>query len=101
VRSLGIDSHVVFGQKFPRGKGSVRLCVVLMQQPVLLSTKFGGKSSYIFKQSPYNVTVLRRIYCLAYQNEFFENNSVDIKKSDEFALDFALHLSRLFRSALN
>jgi hypothetical protein len=29
-------------------KGSVRRCVVAMQQPVLLSSKFGVKSSHIF-----------------------------------------------------
>jgi hypothetical protein len=33
------ESHVVFGQKFPGGKGSVRRCVVLMQQPVLSVAK--------------------------------------------------------------
>jgi hypothetical protein len=32
----GGDSHVVFGQKLPGEKGSVRRCVVMMQQPVLL-----------------------------------------------------------------
>jgi hypothetical protein len=43
---------VVFGQKFPGEKGSVRQCVVMMQQPVLLSPKFEAKSSHIFMQSP-------------------------------------------------
>jgi hypothetical protein len=33
----------VFGQKFPGEKGSVRRCVIVMQQPVLLSPKFGGE----------------------------------------------------------
>jgi hypothetical protein len=41
---VGIDSHVVFGQKFPGEKGSVRRCVVVMQQPVLLHPKFEAKS---------------------------------------------------------
>jgi hypothetical protein len=45
------DSHVVFGQTFPGGKGSVRQCIVMMQQPVLLSPKFEAKSSHIFTQS--------------------------------------------------
>jgi hypothetical protein len=35
------DSHV-FSQKIPGEKGNVRRCVV-MQQPVLLSPKFGAK----------------------------------------------------------
>jgi hypothetical protein len=37
---VGDDSHVVFSQKFLGEKGSVRWCVVMMQQPVLLSPKF-------------------------------------------------------------
>jgi hypothetical protein len=45
------DSHFVFGQEFPGEEGSVRRCVVMMQHPVLLSPKFGAKSSYIFMQS--------------------------------------------------
>jgi hypothetical protein len=35
------DSHVVLGKKFHGEKRSVRRCVVVMQQPVLLSPKFG------------------------------------------------------------
>jgi hypothetical protein len=46
------DSHVIFGQNFPTERGSVRWCVVVMQQPVLLSPKFGAKSPHIFAQSP-------------------------------------------------
>jgi hypothetical protein len=42
------DSHVVFGGEFPGGKGSMRRCIVLMQQPVLLSPMFGATSSHIF-----------------------------------------------------
>jgi hypothetical protein len=49
---VGDDSRVVSGQKFPDEKGSVRRCIVMMQQPVLLSPKFGVKSSHIFMQSP-------------------------------------------------
>jgi hypothetical protein len=29
----GDDSHIVFGQKFPSEKGSVKRCLVVMQQP--------------------------------------------------------------------
>jgi hypothetical protein len=46
------DSHVVFGQKVPGEKGSVRRPVVVMQQPVLSSPKLVAKSSQIFAQSP-------------------------------------------------
>jgi hypothetical protein len=45
------ESHAVFGQKVTGEEGSVRL-VVMMQKPVLLSPKFGAKSSHIFTQSP-------------------------------------------------
>jgi hypothetical protein len=51
----GDDGHAAFGHKFPGEKGSVKRCVVVMQQPVLLSLKFGAKSSHIFKQSPQNI----------------------------------------------
>jgi hypothetical protein len=33
-------------------KGSVRRCVAMMQQPVLLSRKFGTKYSHILTQTP-------------------------------------------------
>jgi hypothetical protein len=39
------DSHVSLGQIFPGEKGSVRRCVVVMQQLVLLSSNFGAKQS--------------------------------------------------------
>jgi hypothetical protein len=91
-------SRVVFGKKFRGGKGSVRRCVVVMHQPVLLPPKFGSKSSQIFTHSLQNVTAVYEIDCLACQDEFFVNNSLDVKENDEHALDFALHLSRLFRS---
>jgi hypothetical protein len=33
---------------------------------------------------------------LACQNEFFESSPLDVKENHVYALDFALHLSRLF-----
>jgi hypothetical protein len=48
---VGEDSCVVFGQKFPGEKGSVRRFIVVMQQQVILSPKFGAKSWHIFTQS--------------------------------------------------
>jgi hypothetical protein len=36
--------------------------------------------------------------CLACQEECFVNNPFDVKENDGHALDFALHLSRLFQS---
>jgi hypothetical protein len=48
----GGDNHVAFDKKFHAEKGSVGQCIVMMQQPVLLSPKFGTKSSLIFMLSP-------------------------------------------------
>jgi hypothetical protein len=33
----GDDSHIVLGQEFPGDEENVRRCIVVMQQPVLLS----------------------------------------------------------------
>jgi hypothetical protein len=41
------DSYIVFCKKFPGEKGSVRRCVVVMQQQVLMTPNFGAKSSHI------------------------------------------------------
>jgi hypothetical protein len=38
---------------------------------------------------------------LAYQDEFFVNNPLDVKEADEHALNFAFSPVSLFRSALN
>jgi hypothetical protein len=38
------------------------------------------------------------IDCLVCQDEFFLNKTLDVKENEEHALDFALHLSRLFQS---
>jgi hypothetical protein len=79
----------------------VRRCVVVIQQPVLLSPKFGAKSSNIFTQSQQNVTVVCGIDCLACQDELFVNNPLKVKENYKHARDHAVHLSGLFRSALN
>jgi hypothetical protein len=87
------------GQNFPGEKGSVRRCVVVMQRPIRLPPKFGKQSSHIFMQSTYNATVLRGIDRFACKDEFFVNNPLDVKKKNcGHALDFGLHLSRLFQS---
>jgi hypothetical protein len=44
----GDDSRVVFDKKFPGEKGSMRWCIVVMQQPVLLLPKFMAKPTHIF-----------------------------------------------------
>jgi hypothetical protein len=53
---------------------------------------------HIFTQSPQNVTIVCRIDCLPYQDEFFINNPLYVKENDEHAPDFPLQLSRFFHS---
>jgi hypothetical protein len=48
---VGDDIHVVFGQHFSSENGSVRKCVVMMQQQVLLLPNVRVKSSHISMQS--------------------------------------------------
>jgi hypothetical protein len=40
------DNASTLSRKFPGEKGSVRKRVVVMQQPVILSSKFGTKPSH-------------------------------------------------------
>jgi hypothetical protein len=37
---VGDESRVIFSQKLPGEKGNVSRCVIVMQQPVVLSPKF-------------------------------------------------------------
>jgi hypothetical protein len=74
---VGNDSHVVFGQKFPAEKGSVRWSIVMIQQPVLLSPEFRVKS---FHAVAAKVTVVLGIDVLTCQDKFFVNNPLDVKK---------------------
>jgi hypothetical protein len=65
--------------------------------------KFQGEVFANFRAVAVKVTVLCGIDCLACQDEFFVNSPLDIKENaekgnDENALDFSIHLSRLFRS---
>jgi hypothetical protein len=71
-----------------------------MQQPVLLSPKFEAKSSHIFAQSR-SVIVVYGLECLACQDELFVNNLFAVEENLEHALEFVLHLSLLFQSALS
>jgi hypothetical protein len=98
---VGDDSYVVFSQKFPGEKRSAKQCAVMIEQPVLLSPKFGGKFFNVFTQLPYNVTVVCGIDPLACHDVFFVNNTIDVKESDDHASDFGLHLTCLFRPSPN
>jgi hypothetical protein len=62
---VGDDSRIVFRQKLLGEDGSVRLGVLMVKQPGLLSPKFGATSSRVFKQSPQNIAVELGIHSLA------------------------------------
>jgi hypothetical protein len=66
--------------------------------PVLLSPKFGAKSSHIFTQSPWNVTLVYGIDCLACQDELYMKVPLDVKDNVDHALrDSALNHCRIHR----
>jgi len=93
---VGDDSNFVFHQKLVGEDGSVRRGVVMVKQPGLFSPKFGATSSHVFTQSPQNVAVEPGIHSLACWDKFFVHNPLDIKESDDHALDIAFQLSGLF-----
>ena len=93
---MGDDRNFVFRQTLLNEDGSVRRGVVMVKQPGLFSPKFGAKSSHVFTQSPQNVAVEPGIHSLACWDKFFVHNSLDLKESDDHALDIDFHLSGLF-----
>jgi len=93
---VGDDSHFVFRQKLLDEDRSVRQGIVMVKQPGLFSPKFGAKSSYVFTQSPQNIAVEPGIHSLTCCDKFFVHNPLDVKESDDHALDIAFHLSGLF-----
>jgi len=93
---VGDDSHFVFHQKLLGEDRSVRQGVVMVKQPGLFLPKSGTTSSHVFTQSPQNVAVEPGIHSLACLNKFFVHNPLDVKESDDPALNIAFHLSGLF-----
>ena len=92
----GDDSHFLFLQKLLGEDGSVRWEVVMVKQPGLFTPKLGATSSHVFTQSSQNVAVERGIHSLACWDNFFVHNPLDVKESDDHALDIAFHPSGLF-----
>jgi len=92
---VGDDSHFVFHQKLQGEDGSVRWGIVMVKQPGLFSLKFGAKSSHVFTQSPQNIAVEPGIHSLAHWDKFFVHNPLNIKESDDHALDIAFHFCGL------
>ena len=92
----GDNSNFVLRQILLGEDGSVRRGVVMVKQPGLFSPKFGATSSHVFTQSPQNVAVELGIHSLASWDKFFVHNPLDVKESDDHALDIAFHMSGLF-----
>jgi len=93
---MGNDSHFVFRQKLLGEDGSVKWGVVMVKQPGLFLPKFGVTPSHVFMQSPRNIAVEPRFHGLACWDKFFVCNPLNIKESDDHALDIAFQLSGLF-----
>jgi len=93
---MGDDSHFVFRHKLVGENGSERRGFVMVKQPGLFSPKFGATSSHVFVQSPQNVAVEPRNHILACWDKFFVRSTLNVKESDDHALEIAFHLSGLF-----
>jgi hypothetical protein len=72
----------------------VRWCVVVMEQPFILSPNFEAKSSLILTQSPYNATILCGIHSLDCQDEMYGTIPLDCKGNDEHTFDISFHVSQ-------
>jgi len=70
----------------------------MVKRPGLFSPTFGATSSHVFTQSPQNVAVEPGIHSLACWDRCFVHNPLDVKESDDHALDSAINLSGLFWS---
>jgi hypothetical protein len=92
---VGDNSNFVFRQKLVGEEGSVRWGIVMVKQPGLFSPKLGAMSSQFFMQSPQNFAVELGIHSLACWDKFFVHKPLDVKESDEHALEIAFHLSGL------
>jgi len=88
---VGDKSNFAFRQKLLGEDGSVRRGVVMVKQP-----KLGAMSSHFFTQSPQNFAVEPGIHSSAYWDKFFVHNPLDVKESDDHALEISFHLSSLF-----
>ena len=92
---MGDNSNFVFHQKLVGEDGSVRRGTVMVKQPGLFSPKLGVVFA-VYMQSPQNFTVEPGIHSLACWDKFFMHNPLDVKESDNHALEIAFHPSGLF-----
>ena len=93
---MGDNRNFVFRQKLVGEDGSERRDVVMVKQPGLFSPKLRATSSHFFTQSLKNFAVEPGIHSSACWDKFFVHNSLDVKESDDHALDIAFHLPGFF-----
>jgi len=93
---VGVNSNFVFYQKLVGEDRSVRRSIVMVKQPGLFSPKLGAMSSHVFTQSPKNFALEPGIHSLDCWDKFFVHNLLDVKESDDHALEIAFHLCGLF-----
>ena len=92
----GGNSNFVFRQKLLGEDGSVRRCVVMVKHPGLFSPKLGTISSHFFTHSQQNFAVEPGIQSLACWDKFFIHNPLDVKESDDHAIEISFRQSGLF-----
>jgi len=93
---VGDNSNFVFRQKLVDEDRSARWGIVMVKQPGLFLPKLEAMSLHVFTQSLQNFTVEPRIHSLDCWDKFFVHNPLDVKETDDHALEVAFHLSGLF-----
>jgi hypothetical protein len=92
-------SHVICGKAFPSERGSARRA--LWRNSQFCCLRSWGRAFWHFHAVTVRGHSSVRNWLFAYQDEFSVNDALYLKGNDEHALEFALHLSRIFQSALN
>jgi hypothetical protein len=65
----------------------------MVYQPNLFSPKLGTMSLNFFRSLRQNFVVKPGIHNLARWDKFFTHNPLDVKESDDYALEISFHLS--------
>ena len=93
---MGDNSNFLCSQKLLGEDDSVSRGVVMVKQPGLFSPNLGTMSSQFFAQSPQNFAAELGIHSLTSWDKFFTHNPLDVKESDEHALEITFHPSGHF-----
>ena len=93
---MEITAIMFLRQKLLDEDGGVSRGVVMVMQPGLFSPKLEAMSSHFFTQSPQNFSVEPGIHSSACWDKFFLYNPLDVKESDDNALEISFQLSGLF-----